>query len=156
MIDKVKSILTILLALIILFSIIYSIVSVINSMIQKPVLLNSSKLDEYINDENMITDYNSFYFAEACVGNLIEGCKREMYNELYNLYLNDYIKQYSKDEVISKLRAFNLQDIDYKLNYLYKVDNLYLLDVQIDDSQTYMIFDLANSKEYDYKFAFFK
>lgn len=156
MIDKVKTILTIFLVLILAFAVIYSIVRIISSAFEKPILLNSGKLEEYINDENLVLSYSTFYYVEDCLENFIEGCNREKYDELYRLYIEDYKVQFSKDEIISKLKDFKLSDNSYKLKAIYTINDKYLLNIQVNDEIEYIIFTFVNTKDFDYYFAFLK
>lgn len=157
MIDKIKTILTILLSLILAFALIYSIVRIVNSLFEKPILLNSGKIEEYTKEENRVLSYSTFYYISDCLDNFIEACNREEYENLYNLYIEDYKVQYTKDEVISKLKEFKTnEEINYKLNAVYSVDNKYLLNITIGEETKNLIFSFDDTKEYSYCFAFLK
>lgn len=156
MIDKVKTILTILLVLILAFAVIYSIVRIISSSFEKPTLLNSGKLEEYTKDENLVLSYSTFYYIENCLTNFTQACNSEKYDDLYRLYIEDYKVQYSKDEIISKLKDFKLEDNSYKLKTVYMINDKYLLNVELNEDVMYLIFSFDESKEFDYYFAFLK
>lgn len=157
MIDKAKTILTILLLLILAFSIIYSGLKIINSLFEKPVLLNSGKLEEYTQKENVVLTYSTFYYISDCLDNFIEACNREKFEDLYKLYIEEYTVQYTKEEIISKLNDFKVnEEVSYKLKEVYSISDKYILNIEIGDKTEYLIFDLNNKEEYSYYFAFLK
>ena len=164
MIDKVKTILTITLIVIVVFAVGYSIVKLIISAFEKPNLITLSNLEDYKVEENLITGYATYYYYEACLKNCIESCEKELYSELYDIYIHDYTKEYSKEEIINTLK--NIKDkltpkhmdesITYKLDKLYSVDHAYLAEITINEHVVYMVFNESNSKDINYNFAVVK
>jgi len=164
MIDKMKTILTITLVVIVIFAIGYSIVMLIISAFEEPDIITLDNLDDYKIEENLITGYATYYYYEACLNNYIEACEKELYNELYNIYIDDYKKEYSKEEIINSLKNINNmlkpKDIDdtitYKLEKLYSVDRMCLAEISINQNIVYMVFSESNSKDLGYNFALVK
>jgi len=156
MLDKIKKVLATILICIVVFSAIYCFVTLVSSMMEKPSLLNSNNLEEYIANENIVHDYRVFYYIDNCINNIIEGCKKNKYVEIYDIYIEEYKVQLSKDEINLKLKNFSLDDVKYKLNYVYKVEDLYLANVTINEEEQYIIIKLNSTKESNYCFAFFK
>jgi len=56
MLDKIKKVLATILICIVVFSAIYCFVTLVSSMMEKPSLLNSNNLEEYIANENIVHD----------------------------------------------------------------------------------------------------
>ena len=165
MIDKVKTILTITLIVIVVFAVGYSIVKLIISAFESPDIVTINNIDDYKLEENLITGYTTYYYYEACFKNCIEACEKELYNELYNIYISDYKKEHSKEEVMAYLKDINSmlkpkdmdETITYKLNKLYSLDGIECLaEISINKNIVYMVFSEANSKDLSYNFALVK
>ena len=162
MLDKVKTFLTILLILIIIFAVGYSVVKVVISLFKEPNIITSENINNYIKDENIVLDYSTYYYLNDCLNNFIEACNQQKYNELYQLYDEDYLKQYTEEEVIVKLTNLQWKTeqmdefIEYKLEKIYKTENSYLLEITLENKKMYFVFSIGNSKNYDYNWAFVK
>jgi len=161
MIDKTKTILTAILIVIVVFAVGYSIVRLIISAFKEPTLVTMDTLSKYNTNENIVTGYTTYYYYEGCVENLLEACKKEMYNELYDIYIKDYAKKSSEEKIINDLKNIKTlltpKDIDeqitYKLDMLYAVGSDYLAKVSINNNTIYILFAEASAKELSYNFA---
>lgn len=164
MIDKIKTILTITLIVIIVFAIGYSIVKLIISAFEKPVLITLGNIEEYTLEEKVVTSHATYYYYESCLANFIEACKKELYNELYDIYIKDYAKEASKEEVIGRLKNINSiltpqnmdEEITYRMDKLYKNDTEYIAQVSINENTVYLVFSESNDKQQSYGFAIVK
>lgn len=164
MIDKIKTILTIILVVILIFSIGYSIVRVIISAFEKPNLITLENIKEHLLEEKVITSYSTYYNFESCLNNLMQACNKEMYNELYNIYIDDYAKEHTKEQIINSLKNIKSmltpkdmdEEVKYSLDKLYSVDNQYLARVSINENIVYVVFSEAASKALHYNFAIVK
>ena len=162
MLEKTRVFFTILLMLILIFAVGFSIVKIVMSWFEKPVLVTMDNVSKYLNDENVVTSYSTYYYLNDCLNNYIEACNQKKYDELYSLYMKDYMEQYTKDEVIAKLSELQWTTgamdkvIEYKLEKVYNLENDYLLYITLDGENLYLIFDTDSSREYDYNWAFVK
>ena len=164
MIDKVKTILTIALILIVVFAIGYGIVKVVINLFKEPELITQENLYEYLSEENVITSYSTYYYYNSCFENFYEACQNNLYDDLYKIYIKDYQKKYSKEEIMAKLKSVGSmmlpKDIDEKIDCnlvkLYLSKNKYIAEIAINDQKIYMVFEESFAKEYDYNFAIVK
>lgn len=164
MIDKIKTILTIVLIVIVVFALGYSLVNVIFQAFKEPVLITLDNIEQYMADENTVTSYSVYYYYEDCMNNIFEACENEMYSELYEIYIKDYAKTQGKEKITSELKLLNDmltpedmdEKIEYKLDRLYVYENSYIAELHINDNLIYILFSEANSKELDYSFAIIK
>lgn len=164
MIDKIKTLLTIVLIVIVAFALVYSLVNVIFQAFKEPVLITLDNIEQYIVDENTVTSYSVYYYYEDCMNNLFEACENEMYNELYEIYIKDYAKTQGKEKIMDELKTLNGmltpkdmdEKIEYKLDKLYAYEDSYIAELHINDNIIYILFSEANSKELDYSFAVIK
>lgn len=165
MIDKIKTILTIALIVIVVFALGYSLVKTVIHSFEQPILVTMDNLKDYTVEENIVTSYSTFYFYEDCMNNFIEACEKEKYNELYDIYIKNYKKNQSKADIISELKnvkkILTPKDIDEEIkcnlkNVYYCENNECLAEITINDNTIYIVFGEASSKELDYNFAIVK
>ncbi len=164
MLDKIKTILTIALIVIVIFAIGYSIIKLIISAFETPELITMDTLSKYTKETNVITSYSTYFYYENCMKNLVEACQKELYKELYNIYIDDYKNEITNDEIVNKLKAIREMlipkdiddDIKYNLKKLYYAGTNYLAEIEINNYTIYLVFAETNSKEIDYNFALVK
>lgn len=164
MIDKIKTLLTIALIVIVVCVIGYSLVNVIIQSVKEPVLITLDNIEEYISEEKIVTSYSVYYYYEACMKNFFEACEGEWYDELYEIYIKDYSKVQGKEKIISELKLLNEmltpedmdEKVEYKLNKLYEYEDSYIAELHINDNLIYVLFSESNFKELDYSFAIIK
>ncbi len=154
--EKAKTVFIIVLILMLVFGIVYSLISIITTAFEEKDLLTSEEIVLVTVDSKILTSYSRYYYIEACLNNLIEGCKQQRYNEVYNLYLDDYNEQYTKEEVISKLKGLVDDNKVCTLKNVYIYNESYLLQLDVSGMQQYMLMELGNSKQTSYQFAFIK
>ena len=164
MIDKIKTLLAIILVVMVIFAIGYSIVKSVTLTFKQPDLVTKSNLKEYVSDENLVIGYSVYYYYEDCVINFFEACNKELYEELYNIYIKDYAKVHGKEEVITQLKEVKEkitpkdmdEEIKYGLSNLYTFEDAYIAEVYINEDVFFIVFDHSDMKELDYSFAFVK
>lgn len=154
--EKIKSISTIIVGCAIIFSVIFCAISMILSIGEEPDIITKDEVKLYIVDANRITDYNTYYYIEACLDNLVESVKRGKLNDLYKLYLPDYVEQYTKDEVYAKLNEFSIADFRYELKDIYIARDLYVLKYELNGKIEYMFMQIGTEKGSSYNFAIIK
>ena len=163
MIEKARLFLTILLVIILIVGIVFSGIKIVISWFEKPFLLTSDNMTQYMKEENVVTNHSTYYYMKDCLNNFIEACNQQKYNELYNLYIEDYAKQYTEEEVLAKLKKLQWkteemdETIEYKLEKVYTLDRqTYILDITLEGESLYLIFRTNTIKGYDYGWAFVK
>lgn len=152
-----NSIMNIALIIFVVIAIIYGIVLILKNSFQKPIVYNSSNIQQYISDENLVkSDY--FYNLDTQVANFLEAVDKEMYFELYQILISNYNKIYSKNELTKILKKYKEEIFiydanDLKLDYtghvinVYNIDkNRYLVQLDFNDGNFYMILGMGRNK----------
>ena len=80
MIEKTRKILTAIISAIVIIGVAYGVFALIINLFKKPDLLTKDEAALYKIDENLVMDYASYYFANNCFENMVEGAKRGLYN----------------------------------------------------------------------------
>jgi len=157
MIEKTRKVLTIILIVILVIAIVYSIVRLTMAAFEKPDLITSVDVPLYLVNGNLVKGYNTFYYVKSCLNNLIKGCEQGLYDEVYELYISDYKKQYTKEEVINKLKQLenNVEQIK-ELKNIYLVEEMYILELEINEQKQYLLMSIGSGKNSNYQFAFIK
>lgn len=153
---KAKTIFMLAIIIILVFGVVYSLIKVIMSAFEEKDLLTSEEIVLVTLDSKILTSYSTYYYVQACFNNLIEGCKQQRYNEVYNLYLDDYLEQYTKEEIISKLKGFVVENRVSALKNVYIYNDLYLLQIDVNGELQYILMEVGNGKQTSYQFAFIK
>jgi len=156
MIEKAKNILTIIFSLFIGGAIIYGIVSMIINLGKEPDIISSDEIALYLIDSNIVDDYTTYYYIEACFENLVEGTKKNKYNQLYDIYIKDYKDLYTEEEITAKLREFSSEDADAKFSKVYRAGSIYIIEYMLNGKTEYMFMQLGSSRNSDYNFAIVK
>lgn len=155
MIDKIKTILTIILSVIFIIGVIYIVVTLVSNAFKEPDLISIEEIALYKTNDNLIKDYHGYYYIESCLNNLIEGCKKLKYEELYELYMADYKQLYEKQEIFEMLKKYEKAE-NVKLKNAYRTKYGNILQVQLDNSEQYLLMNTENLKKATYLFAFIK
>lgn len=156
MIEKLKTIFTVILVVVIFSSIVYGVIVIILSAFETPDLVTNEEIALYTIQGNLVKEHSQYYYIQNCLENLVEGCRQEKYNEVYKLYLSDYKKQYTKEEVISKLKKFSSKNVQVVFKNAYVCDLSYIVEYEINGDLQYMLMDLNATKNSNYEFAFIK
>ena len=153
MIDKTKNILSIILAIFIIFAIGYSLVTLLINAFEEPDIITADEVHLYTIESNIVTNYSVYYYLEDCLDNLVEATRQNKYDELYRLYIGEYKEEMTKDDVYAKLAKFSINDTQYKLKKVYTAESLYILEYDLNGSTNYMFITLGELKDASYQFA---
>lgn len=163
MIDKIKTILTITIVVVVVAVLGYSIVKGILNATEEADLIIPEEIVIYTKPSNIVTNYTTYYYLENCLQNFMIACDKEMYNEIYDLYINDYAKSIGRTEAIKKIKKISSKleisenAANYRLLSAYAVDthnSLYILEISIAEEVIYMLFDVSAIKGNAYAYAF--
>lgn len=156
MIEKTKNILKIIIVLFICGAVIYGIISMIINIGKEPDIISSDEIALYLIDSNVVDDYTTYYYIEACFENLIEGTKKDKYNELYDIYIKDYKDLYTEEEITAKLSEFSSEENAPRIYKVYNAGRLYIVEYILNENTGYMFIELGANKNSDYNFAIVK
>lgn len=153
------------LSMIVLFVIglIYSIIVYISNALKKPEPITMEQISEYIKEENLVTDYNTFFTLEGILGNLldefviVEDAKlsdKKIDSDIYEILDEEYKKLYDKDEVVNMIVDFTTKNYTPKtdddflyssdmLTKAYKMNEYYILEFNnMDNLPVYLVVKL--------------
>ena len=139
-----------------IIGLVIGLISMVISLFEKTNILTKDKLLAYTVSKNQVRDYNSYYYIEACIDNMLEALKRNEYDAIYKLYIKDYRKGVSKSDIISTLKdTFKVENgTNYVTHGIYKIDsNVQLAVININGQDVNVLFKLNERKGASYSFA---
>lgn len=105
---------------------------------KKVEALDTSKLDEYMTEQNLVTAYNVFGLLENCTNSFYEALLSEQYDELYKATGEATKDNLSKSEIIQKYKKYGKEILGtdnvldgHKINLkkAYKTDYGYIAEI---------------------------
>ena len=129
-----------------------SLVSFVKGMFTEKDIIIAEELALYKVPNRLVKNYNTYYYSQDCIENLIEGCKRGLHNDMYKMYLKDYRKS-SKEETINFIKT-SLEGKNYRINKMYDLGNEgILISIYFDDKEVNILLQSAIKENETYSFA---
>ena len=155
MIEKTRKILTAIISAIVIIGVVYGVFALIINIFKEPDILTKDEIALHMIEENLVTNYTTFYFVSDCLDNLVEGAKRGLYNQLYEIHMKDYKKVISKEAVYAELKEFSVNGAEYSIKAVYEKDGLYIVEYNLNGQTKTMLMSFE-SKSSSYEFAIAK
>lgn len=153
---KLKSIFKVIFSIFIIIVIIIGLISMIFTEKKEVDTITSDEIALYVIDKNLVVDYSMYSYLEACFENLIEGTKKDKYEELYNIYIEGYKEMYTQEEITAKLKEFSSDKAICKFEKAYNAGSVYIIEYTLNNKVEYMFMQLVYSEMADYNFAIVK
>ena len=153
---KLKSIFKVIFSIFIIVAIIIGLISMLFTEKKEVDAITSDEIALYVIDKNLVVDYSMYSYLEACFENLIEGTKKEKFEELYNIYIEDYKEMYTQEEITAKLKEFSSDKAVCEFEKAYNAGSVYIIEYTLNNKVEYMFMQLVYSEMADYNFAIVK
>lgn len=155
--------------------VIYSTVQYIANVFKKPEPITIEEITKYMDDKNLVTDYNMFYTLESILAQLMDEFgviadakytnQKVDVSDLYDILDDEYKKIYSKEDVVKRIDSFmnenfvptsddQFLDTANMLQKAYKMENYYILQFEdFNKEPEYILISLLGSQSrYNFNF----